>query len=144
MKKFIMLIALCMALGSYAAETMYVNTVDGTTPLALANVADVRFPADGGLVVTHVDSSANTIFDAANFKSVTFDANAASIGNINVAQYGIVFDGVVLTASEPIAIYAIDGVPVMQATKSTIAIADLVPGVYVAKTNTATIKFVKR
>lgn len=127
-----------------AAETMYVNTTSGTRELALDNVKTVEFASTGGLVVSHLEG-ANTVIEAADFQSITFN-KASGIGAVaSDSAAALRFDGLTLTADGSISLYDPQGRLVARSGSGSLSTAGLAPGIYVAKTSTdATLKLIKR
>jgi hypothetical protein len=145
MKKKLILIVICIlsfCSGAYAADKVYVQTKSGTKELALDNVATIKFSEEGSVLFTHV-AGESTVVEASDFVAITFDV-PSGINDLLNNEIGLRFDGDTLFFNGTLTIYNADGKIIVSSNSGSLSIAEFASGIYIAKTNESTLKFVKQ
>jgi hypothetical protein len=145
MRKYLLAVA-CIIFGlvAYASDSyMYVKTTSGEKGIALADVASVQFPSQGGLTVIHAGGN-QTVFDASDFEYVRFAEDSSSVNELTKVVPSLTFDGESLFADGKITVYSLTGAVIASSESGSLSVKDLEQGVYVAKAGSATLKFLKK
>ena len=151
MKKTIRIVALVAALlaggSAYADDinAVYVRTSTGDVAVALSELTEVTFPADGQMKVTTTTSS-TTYSLAEGLISLRFDQNHSGVElALDKELSGLVLKGRVLYSSEEgIEVYSLDGVLCKAGSGNQLDLSELVKGVYVARSGSLTSKIMLR
>lgn len=151
MKKTIRIVALVAALLAgglaYADDinAVYVRTSTGDVAVALSELTEVTFPADGQMKVTTTTGS-TTYSLAEGLISLRFDQNHSGVElALDKELSGLVLKGRVLYSSdEGIEVYSLDGVLRAKGKSNVLDVSELVRGVYVARSGSQTSKIVLR
>lgn len=151
MKKNIRIVALVAALLAgglaYADDinAVYMRTSTGDVAVALSELTEVTFPADGQMKVTTTTGS-TTYSLAEGLISLRFDQNHSGVElALDKELSGLVLKGRVLYSSdEGIEVYSLDGVLRAKGKSNVLDVSELVRGVYVARSGSQTSKIVLR
>lgn len=151
MKRIIRIVAIAAALicsaSVYADDvtTVYIRTQSGDVGIALSELTEVTFPADGQMKVTTTTSS-TTYSLAEGLISLRFDQNHSGVElALDKELSGLVLKGRVLYSSEEgIEVYSLDGVLCKAGSGNQLDLSELVRGVYVARSGSQTSKIVLR
>ncbi|MBO7382793.1 MAG: hypothetical protein J6U03_05420 [Muribaculaceae bacterium] len=151
MKRIIRIVALAAALvcsaSIYADDvtTVYIRTQSGDVGIALSELTEVTFPADGQMSVV-TKNGTETYSTSNGLISLRFDQNYSGIDAVQAKELsGLQLKGRTLYSTENgIEVYSLDGVLRAKGKSNVLDVSELVRGVYVARSGSQTSKIVLR
>ena len=151
MKRIIRIVALAAALvcsaSIYADDvtTVYIRTQSGDVGIALSELTEVTFPADGQMSVV-TKNGTETYSTSNGLISLRFDKNYSGIDAVQAKELsGLQLKGRTLYSTENgIEVYSLDGVLRAKGKSNVLDVSELVRGVYVARSGSQTSKIVLR
>ncbi|MBR5437209.1 MAG: hypothetical protein IK120_10190 [Muribaculaceae bacterium] len=151
MKRIIRIVAIVAALicsaSVYADDvtTVYIRTQSGDVGIALSELTEVTFPADGQMSVV-TKNGTETYSTSNGLISLRFDQNYSGIDAVQAKELsGLQLKGRTLYSTENgIEVYSLDGVLRAKGKSNVLDVSELVRGVYVARSGSQTSKIVLR
>ena len=151
MKRIIKIVALAAALvcsaSIYADDvtTVYIRTQSGDVGIALSELTEVTFPADGQMAVV-TKNGTETYSTSNGLISLRFDQNYSGIDAVQAKELsGLQLKGRTLYSTENgIEVYSLDGVLRAKGKSNVLDVSELARGVYVARSGSQTSKIVLR
>lgn len=151
MKRIIRIAAIAAALvcsaSIYADDvtTVYIRTQSGDVGIALSELTEVTFPADGQMSVV-TKNGTETYSTSNGLISLRFDQNYSGIDAVQAKELsGLQLKGRTLYSTENgIEVYSLDGVLRAKGKSNVLDVSELVRGVYVARSGSQTSKIVLR
>lgn len=151
MKRIIRIVAIATALicsaSVYADDvtTVYIRTQSGDVGIALSELTEVTFPADGQMSVV-TKNGTETYSTSNGLISLRFDQNYSGIDAVQAKELsGLQLKGRTLYSTENgIEVYSLDGVLRAKGKSNVLDVSELVRGVYVARSGSQTSKIVLR
>lgn len=151
MKRIIRIVAIAAALicsaSIYADDvtTVYIRTQSGDVGIALSELTEVTFPADGQMSVV-TKNGTETYSTSNGLISLRFDQNYSGIDAVQAKELsGLQLKGRTLYSTENgIEVYSLDGVLRAKGKSNVLDVSELVRGVYVARSGSQTSKIVLR
>lgn len=151
MKRIIRIVAIAAALicsaSVYADDvtTVYIRTQSGDVGIALSELTEVSFPADGQMSVV-TKNGTETYSTSNGLISLRFDKNYSGIDAVQAKELsGLQLKGRTLYSTENgIEVYSLDGVLRAKGKSNVLDVSELVRGVYVARSGSQTSKIVLR
>ena len=151
MKRIIRIVALAAAFvcsaSIYADDvtTVYIRTQSGDVGIALSELTEVTFPADGQMSVV-TKNGTETYSTSNGLISLRFDQNYSGIDAVQAKELsGLQLKGRTLYSTENgIEVYSLDGVLRAKGKSNVLDVSELVRGVYVARSGSQTSKIVLR
>ena len=151
MKRIIRIVALATALvcsaSVYADDvtTVYIRTQSGDVGIALSELTEVTFPADGQMSVV-TKNGTETYSTSNGLISLRFDQNFSEVESVKAKELsGLQLKGRTLYSTENgIEVYSLDGVLRAKGKGNILDVSELVRGVYVARSGSQTSKIVLR
>ena len=151
MKRIIRIVAIATALicsaSVYADDvtTVYIRTQSGDVGIALSELTEVTFPADGQMSVV-TKNGTETYSTSNGLISLRFDQNYSGIDAVQAKELsGLQLKGRTLYSTENgIKVYSLDGVLRAKGKSNVLDVSELVRGVYVARSGSQTSKIVLR
>ncbi|MBR4721532.1 MAG: hypothetical protein IKX94_09725 [Muribaculaceae bacterium] len=151
MKRIIRIVAIAAALicsaSVYADDvtTVYIRTQSGDVGIALSELTEVTFPADGQMSVV-TKNGTETYSTSNGLISLRFDQNYSGIDAVQAKELsGLQLKGRTLYSTENgIEVYSLDGVLRAKGKSNVLDVSELVRGVYVARSGSQTSKIVLR
>ena len=151
MKRIIRIVALATALvcsaSVYADDvtTVYIRTQSGDVGIALSDLTEVTFPADGQMSVV-TKNGTETYSTSNGLISLRFDQNFSEVESVKAKELsGLQLKGRTLYSTENgIEVYSLDGVLRAKGKGNILDVSELVRGVYVARSGSQTSKIVLR
>ena len=151
MKRIIRIVAIAAALicsaSVYADDvtTVYIRTQSGDVGIALSELTEVTFPADGQMSLV-TKNGTETYSTSNGLISLRFDQNYSGIDAVQAKELsGLQLKGRTLYSTENgIEVYSLDGVLRAKGKSNVLDVSELVRGVYVARSGSQTSKIVLR
>ena len=151
MKRIIRIVAIATALvcsaSVYADDvtTVYIRTQSGDVGIALSDLTEVTFPADGQMSVV-TKNGTETYSTSNGLISLRFDQNFSEVESVKAKELsGLQLKGRTLYSTENgIEVYSLDGVLRAKGKGNILDVSELVRGVYVARSGSQTSKIVLR